>query len=178
MAIKKISTGIILMSLMMPSLSSASDFIVVDDVAKALEIVITDMKKQKEEFQKKDLSIETLKADIASLKEQITQIRDQKSQSVSKTASDSNQSVIIKRPELANKSVQLFKVESLTAIVKKYSTVTASSLCVRKSPSTEAPVIGGLPKGSIVEVIDLKNDFTRTGLGWVSSAYLKPIEGN
>lgn len=55
-----------------------------------------------------------------------------------------------------------------------------SSLNVRKSPSTEAAVIGTLTNNAIIEVFEIKDDFARIrfgeGEGYVNTTYIKKVE--
>ncbi|MDO5342517.1 MAG: SH3 domain-containing protein [Bacteroidia bacterium] len=58
--------------------------------------------------------------------------------------------------------------------------VTASSLNVRKSPSGEAAVIGGLSKGDMVNVRELKGSWAeidyKNGVGYVAVRYIRFVE--
>lgn len=55
-----------------------------------------------------------------------------------------------------------------------------SSLNVRKSPSTEAAVIGTLTNNAIIEVFEIKDNFARIkfgeGEGYVNTTYIKKVE--
>lgn len=55
-----------------------------------------------------------------------------------------------------------------------------SSLNVRKSPSTEAAVIGTLTNNAIIEVFEIKDDFARIKFGedegYVNTTYIKKVE--
>ena len=58
--------------------------------------------------------------------------------------------------------------------------VTASKLNVRKAPSSKSAIIGGLSKGDVVNVRELKKSWAeidfKKGIGYVSSNYIQPIE--
>ena len=58
--------------------------------------------------------------------------------------------------------------------------VTASRLNVRKQPSAESAVIGGLSKGDTINVRSLKNSWAeidfKKSVGYVSRKYIEPIE--
>lgn len=170
MEIKKLTAGI-MAAILIPSFTYASDVIAVEDVAKALEIVIVDMKKQKEVAQEKALSLKSLKIEVQAIEEQLSTLKEEKSKvQVSKFKSD------VKLDTIENIN-RTFEVESIRT-QKRYGAVDASSLHVRREASLESIVVGGLFRGNIVEIIELKNNFTLTEFGWVSSTYVKPIKGN
>lgn len=65
------------------------------------------------------------------------------------------------------------------AIQNKY-VVTVPKLNVRKAPSSKSAIIGGLSKGDIVTVRDLKKSWAeidfKKGIGYVSTSYIQPVE--
>lgn len=66
-----------------------------------------------------------------------------------------------------------------SAIQNKY-VVTVPKLNVRKAPSSKSAIIGGLSKGDIVTVRDLKKSWAeidfKKGIGYVSTSYIQPVE--
>lgn len=68
----------------------------------------------------------------------------------------------------------------LFAVAQNQYEVTATSLNVRKLPSVESAVIGGLSKGDMVNVRELKNSWAeidyKNGVGYVAARYIRFVE--
>lgn len=69
---------------------------------------------------------------------------------------------------------------SLAQTVPAYYTVTSTRLNVRKQPSAESTVIGGLSKGDTINVRTMKKSWAeidfKKGIGYVSKSYIEPIQ--
>lgn len=60
---------------------------------------------------------------------------------------------------------------------KTYYTVTPSvGVNIRSGPGTGYGKVGGYAKGTIITVLEERNGWGRTDMGWVSMAYLEPVE--
>lgn len=147
-----------------------------ENVAKALELVIVDLKKQKDENRlyviSKDNNLSAITTEILLLKEQISKLQKE------------NQKITLKYDHIQKKLNELtFSIEdkSLTEPVidsqkKSQASVnylkTTAHLRVHSKPFLESQTISYLPKGAIVEALEIRNDLVLTQLGWVSKNYL------
>lgn len=52
-------------------------------------------------------------------------------------------------------------------------TVTADSLNIRKAAMVDSEKVGEYPKGTVIEILEVKGDWGRTDKGWVSLDYVK-----
>lgn len=60
---------------------------------------------------------------------------------------------------------------------QQYRVTPAIGVNIRSGPGTDWPKTGGYARGTVVEVREERSGWGRTPLGWVSLAYLEPVEG-
>ena len=59
---------------------------------------------------------------------------------------------------------------------KQYTVTPSVGVNIRSGPSTNYGKVGAYAQGSVVTILEERDGWGRTGLGWVSMAYLEPVE--
>jgi hypothetical protein len=151
MLIKKTITAMFIISA--PLFSATQDDVSLEQVSKAVELILSDTK----EYQvKTDKAILESSAELVKLKEETAQLK--------KQLADLN-----KAP-----SSRKFVVEDMNT-VKNPVYKAISNLNVRKNPTLNAPIAYVLQFDKTVNVAMVKNNMGFIGDGWCSMDYLKPI---
>lgn len=164
----------------LPMSASASGKVSVSDMAKALEIVIVDLKKQKEvmasTIASNDKNISSMMIEIGGLKEQVDSLQKENLKLIADHEKVKKQVAFM---ESAKPEKRRFLVEDLNNGVdlsKERLYRTTAKLKVHNEPNIESTTISYLPEGAIIEVYETNdNGVARTGIGWVSKYYLTPV---
>lgn len=166
-------------SLMLIANLNASEKVSLDDMAKALEILIVDMKRQKEKIAFVDNNkTDELQNELNSLKSKIILLEEANTKQL-KINSDISKKLdeALSKPKEDGRSFLIESVQEIktnsVAFDKFYKTT--ANLRVHSKSSIESPTITYLPKGAIVKVIKEKNGVALTDIGWVSKYYLLKI---
>lgn len=157
---------------------NASEKVTIEDMAKALEILIVDVKNQKEKVSSLSSNkSDELHVELTSLKSKIVSLEEANSKQL-KINIDMSKKLdeALKKPKEDRRSFLIESVPtnevSTNPIVQNELFKTTAHLKVHSEASISSPTITYLPKGAIVKVIEEKNGVTLTDIGWVSKYYL------
>lgn len=160
---------------------NASEKVSLEDMAKALEILIVDMKSQKEKVASIGSNkTDELQSELSALKSKIVLLEEANSKQLK-----INTDISKKLDEALSKPKEdrrTFLIESVPTHENKTNTVaedefykTTAHLKVHSEASIASPTITYLPKGAIVKVIEERNGVALTEIGWVSKYYLSKM---
>lgn len=157
----------------------AAERVSMEEIAKAMELLIIDVKKQKNILQavSTDRNTTAIAADVAELKRQIEDLK-QKS-----VRTEEKNTALQKRLSELERSGQSDKRGFIVEPIKEAIAApdgalhkTTARLKVHSEPSMESQTISYLPHGAVVDVFEIhKSGMAKTGLGWVSKYYLSPL---
>lgn len=176
-----------LSAVLFSNILSASESVSMNDMAKAVELLIVNGKKQKDqldenikhgnlsdtEIKKLSEKIKELQIKNIALEKQIEEIKSE-TQKNSKQIHENKQSL-----KMPNKAVQVEQVdEKIILKSKKHKfVVTSFALNIRKRPSANSAIVDVLRQGDTVfpESEVEKDGFAKTENGWIFKKYLKEI---
>ena len=169
----------LLIGLMLNVTIHANEKITLEDMVKALEILIVDVKAQKEKVSllEKEKN-QMIQNELNPLKQKISSLEQEsfKQTSINNDLSKKIQEVLIKGKE----DHRSFLVENVSVndeqkVLDLGLFKTTAHLKVHSEASITSPTTTYLPKGAIVKVLEEKNGVSLTEIGWVSKYYLMPM---
>lgn len=159
----------------------AAERVTMEELAKAMELLIVDAKKQKNEIQSVKDGSEKNSAEVASeiesLKQQLSALKEKNERTEkSHAALQAKIEALAKGGAIDNRKFVIEPIREAVAAPDGALHKTTARLKVHSEPSMESPTISYLPQGAIVDVFEIhKSGMAKTGLGWVSKYYLSPL---